>query len=144
MDVWEANSISAAVTPHSCETVSQTMCDGDACGGTYSTTRYAGYCDPDGCDFNSYRMGDTSFYGEGKTVDTSSVFTVVTQFITDTGTDSGTLSEIRRFYVQNDELIPNSQSTISGVTGNSVTETFCKAQKTAFGDTDTFDEHGMC
>jgi len=32
-----------------------------------------------GCDFNSYRMGDKEFYGEGKTVDTSSKFTVVTQ-----------------------------------------------------------------
>jgi hypothetical protein len=42
MDVWEANSVSAAVTPHSCDTVTQTMCTGDACGGTYSTTRYAG------------------------------------------------------------------------------------------------------
>jgi cellulose 1,4-beta-cellobiosidase len=94
MDIWEANSVSAAVTPHSCDTVTQTMCNGDACGGTYSATRYAGTCDPDGCDFNSYRMGDTSFYGKGMTVDTSKVFTVVTQFI------GNPLTEIKRFYVQ--------------------------------------------
>jgi len=142
MDIWEANSISAAVTPHACETVTQTMCDGDACGGTYSSTRYAGSCDPDGCDFNSYRMGDTSFYGKGMTVDTSSPFTVVTQFLTDSGSSSGTLSEIKRFYVQNGKVIPNSQSTISGVTGNSITPAFCDAQKTAFGDENTFDEKG--
>lgn len=70
--------------------------------------RCSGFCDPDGCDFNSYRLGNTSFYGPGKTVDTTKVFTVVTQFITDDGTDTGTLSEIKRFYVQNGVVIPNS------------------------------------
>jgi cellulose 1,4-beta-cellobiosidase len=78
--------------------------------------RYSGICDPDGCDFNSYRMGDTSFLGPGKTVDTSQKFTIVTQFI---GSGS-TLTEIKRFYVQGGKVIPNSQSTISGVSGNSV------------------------
>lgn len=28
MDIWEANAVSAALTPHSCQTVSQTMCSG--------------------------------------------------------------------------------------------------------------------
>lgn len=128
MDVWEANSVSAAVTPHSCDTVTQTMCDGDACGGTYSANRYAGTCDPDGCDFNSYRMGDTTFYGPGLTVDTTKVFTVVTQ--------------INRFYVQGGKVIPNSQSTIANVTGNSITTAFCDAQKAAFGDNYSFKTHG--
>lgn len=136
MDIWEANSISAAVTPHSCTTTSQTMCNGDACGGTYSATRYAGICDPDGCDFNSYRQGDKTFYGKGLTVDTSSKFTVVTQFI------GSPLTEIKRFYVQNGKLIPNSQSTISGVTGNSITTAYCDAQKAAFGDTYSFKTQG--
>lgn len=142
MDVWEANSISNAVTPHPCDTPSQTMCDGDACGGTYSTDRYGGTCDPDGCDFNPYRMGDKSFYGPGLTVDTSSPFTVVTQFITNDGTSSGTLSEIKRFYVQNGKVIGQPNSAISGVSGNSITDTFCNAQKTAFGDTNDFSKHG--
>jgi len=142
MDVWEANSISTAYTPHPCDTASQTECDADACGGTYSSERYAGTCDPDGCDFNSYRMGNTSFYGPGLTVDTKSVFTVVTQFITSDGTDSGTLSEIKRFYVQGGKTIPNSASDISGVTGNSITTSLCDAQKTAFNDTNYFDKHG--
>lgn len=136
MDIWEANSVSAALTPHSCDTITQTMCDGDDCGGTYSSNRYAGTCDPDGCDFNSYRMGDTSFYGSGMTVDTSSVFTVVTQFI------GSPLTEIKRFYVQNGQVIPNSQSTIDGVTGNSITSDFCDAQKAAFGDNYSFKTHG--
>jgi len=76
------------------------------------------------------------------TVDTGSKFTVVTQFITDDGTTSGTLSEIRRFYVQNGVVIPNSASTISGVTGNSISDSFCSAQKTAFGDQNLFQTKG--
>jgi cellulose 1,4-beta-cellobiosidase len=136
MDIWEANLNSAAVTPHSCSTTSQTMCDGDSCGGTYSATRYAGSCDPDGCDFNSYRMGDTTFYGPGLTVDTTKKFTVVTQFI------GNPLTEIKRFYVQNGKVIPNSQSLIPNVTGNSITTPFCDAQKAAFGDTYTFKDKG--
>jgi cellulose 1,4-beta-cellobiosidase len=136
MDVWEANSVSAALTPHSCDTATQTMCSADACGGTYSSNRYAGTCDPDGCDFNSYRQGDLTFYGKGETVDTSSVFTVVTQFI------GNPLTEIRRFYVQKGKLIPNSQSTIANVTGNSITTAYCDAQKAAFGDNYSFKTHG--
>ncbi|KAJ5712415.1 hypothetical protein N7493_008883 [Penicillium malachiteum] len=142
MDVWEANSISNALTPHSCDTPTQTMCEGDDCGGTYSSDRYGGTCDPDGCDFNPYRMGNTSFYGDGMVVDTSSSFTVVTQFITDDGTSTGTLSEIKRLYVQNGVVISQSDSDISGVTGNIIDTDFCTAQKTAFGDEDTFSEHG--
>lgn len=38
-----------------------------------------GICDKDECDFNSFRMGDTTFYGPGETVDTSKAVTVVTQ-----------------------------------------------------------------
>ncbi|KAF9893583.1 hypothetical protein FE257_010895 [Aspergillus nanangensis] len=137
MDIWEANSISTAYTPHPCDSVEQTMCEGDECGGTYSETRYAGTCDPDGCDFNSYRMGNTSFYGPGGIVDTASPMTVVTQFI-----GEGSLTEIKRFYVQNGNVIPNSESNIDAVTGNSITADFCTAQKTAFGDEDIFTQHG--
>ncbi|KAF7968211.1 hypothetical protein HWV62_31643 [Athelia sp. TMB] len=139
MDIWEANSISAAYTPHPCSVTGQTECTGDACG---SPSRYSGVCDPDGCDFNSYRMGDTSFYGPGLTVDTTQPFTVVTQFLTSDNTSTGTLSEIRRLYVQNGKVIQNSQSTISGVTGNSITDDYCTAQKTAFGDTNDFSSKG--
>lgn len=139
MDVWEANSISTAFTPHPCTTIGQHECDGDACGGTYSSTRYAGDCDPDGCDFNSYRQGDTTFYGPGKTVDTNSKFTVVTQFLTGS---SGDLETIKRFYVQNGKVIANSDSTVSGTSGNVIDTDYCSAQKTAFGDTDVFTEKG--
>lgn len=124
---------------HPCSVTQQTRCSGTDCG---IGARYSSLCDADGCDFNSYRMGDTTFYGAGLTVDTTKKFTVVTQFITNDGTTSGTLSEIRRFYVQNGVVIPNSQSTVSGVTGNSLSDTFCAAQKTAFGDQNVFATKG--
>lgn len=136
MDIWEGNSVSTAVTPHACSGLTQTMCSGDACGGTYSSTRYAGTCDPDGCDFNSYRMGDATFYGPGLTVDTTKKFTVVTQFIGDP------LTEIKRFYVQNGKTIANSQSLIPNVTGNSISTAFCDQQKAAFGDNYGFKTKG--
>ncbi|KAK3998355.1 Exoglucanase 1 [Cladorrhinum sp. PSN332] len=139
MDIWEANSIATAYTPHPCTTTGQHRCEGEECGGTYSESRYAGTCDPDGCDFNSYRQGDRSFYGPGMTVDTTKKFTVVTQFIKGS---NGQLSEIKRFYVQNGKVIPNSESTIEGNPGNSLTAEFCRAQKVAFNDNDIFEEKG--
>ncbi|KAI1322722.1 glycosyl hydrolase family 7 protein [Xylariaceae sp. FL0255] len=140
MDIWEANSISAAYTAHPCEQTTAFMCNGTACGGTYSgaANRYTGECDPDGCDFNSYRMGDTTFYGPGMTVDTNSVFTVVTQFVE----SGGALESINRFYVQDGKLIPNSQSTVAGVSGNALSESYCTAEATTFGGNASFAEHG--
>jgi cellulose 1,4-beta-cellobiosidase len=82
-------------------------------------------------------MGDKSFYGKGKTVDTSKKFTVVTQFV-----GTGDALEIKRFYVQNGKVIANSQSQIEGITGNSITTAFCDAQKQVFGDTYTFKDKG--
>ncbi|KAF3922915.1 Exoglucanase [Dactylellina cionopaga] len=133
-----SNSISTAYTPHPCTVNEQHRCDGDGCGGTYSSDRYAGTCDADGCDFNSYRQGDTEFFGPGKTIDTGKKFTVVTQFIT----DGGQLSEIKRFYVQDGNVVENSQSTIPGVEGNSITPAFCDAQKSVFGDVTNFQDKG--
>ena len=119
----------------------QTACTGDDCGNS-SDNRYDSLCDKDGCDFNSFRMGDKSFLGPGLTVDTTKPITVVTQFITSDNTASGDLTEIRRIYVQNGQQIANSNSTISGVTGNSITDDFCNAQKTAFGDENQFEAKG--
>lgn len=47
---------------------------------------YKGVCDKDGCDFNSWRLGDQKFYGRGATefkVDSRKSLTVVTQFLTE-------------------------------------------------------------
>lgn len=142
LDIWEANSISQALTPHPCDTPTNTVCTGDACGGTYSSSRYSGTCDPDGCDFNPYRLGNTTFYGPGKTVDTTKPLTVVTQFITDDGTSSGTLSQIKRFYVQNGVVFPQPNSDIPGITGNVIDADFCTSELSTFGETTSFTDHG--
>ena len=111
MDIWEANSISTALTPHSCQPEGYNVCTDDGCGGTYSLDRYAGTCDANGCDFNPYRVGVKDFYGKGKSgVDTSKKMTVVTQFL-----GSGQLTEIKRFYVQNGKVISNPEPTIPGM-----------------------------
>lgn len=92
-------------------------CNGTECGDNSSGDRYNGVCDKDGCDFNNYRLGAKKFYGNGSdfTIDTTKKFTVVTQFLTDDNTDGGTLSEIKRFYVQDGKVIPNSDTNLDGL-----------------------------
>jgi len=137
--------MATAYTPHPCEKPGLTVCDGIECGDNAKDQRYEGICDKDGCDFNSYRMGDKTFYGPGSEykVDTTKPFTIVTQFITDDGTDTGTLVDIVRFYVQNGQVIENSKASILGSKGgNSITDEWCSAQKRRFGDPDDFSKKG--
>jgi len=144
MDIWEANSRSTAYTPHPCSINGPSRCDGTDCGDNDSGDRYSGVCDKDGCDYNSYRMGDTQFYGRHGpfTLDSTQELTVVTQFITHDGTDSGDLVDIRRLYVQGGKVIQNSDSSIAGVRGNAITDDFCAEMKTAFGDINDFQRTG--
>ena len=140
MDIWEANSMATAYTPHPCDTVGIEVCTDTQCSG--GTT---GLCDPAGCDFNSFRMGDETFFGPGSQfqVDSTKPFTVVTQFHTSDNTTTGTLSEIRRLYVQNGKVIQNSKVNIPGMAAfDSITDEFCSAQKTAFDDTNLFANQG--
>jgi hypothetical protein len=48
--------------------------------------------------------GNKIFLGPGLKVNTSWKFTVVAQFIADNNSTSGTLTEIRRLYVQNSKV----------------------------------------
>jgi cellulose 1,4-beta-cellobiosidase len=139
MDIWEANSQAAAYTPHPCNTNGLLRCSGTECGD--ADERYSGVCDKDGCDFNSWRQGDRTFLGPGKTIDTNKKITLVTQFITSDNTANGDLVEIRRLYVQDGKVYSNSQSTTGG-TGNSITESYCSAQKTTFSDNNYFAKLG--
>ena len=76
-------------------------------------------------------------------VDTTKPFQVVTQFITSDGTDSGDLVEIKRIFVQNGKILENPNATLSGLEKfNSVTDEFCNAQKTTFGDENIFEKKG--
>lgn len=133
--------MSSAYTAHPCSVDGQTRCTGTDCGA--GDERYDGVCDKDGCDFNAYRLGNKSFFGAGDTVDTTQPFTVVTQFITNDNTTTGTLSEIRRIYVQNGVVIQNSVTSVAGVDAvNSITDDFCTQEKAAFGDTPDFASKG--
>lgn len=145
VEVFTGNSVSSSFGLHPCSLISQTQCLGDFCGGIDSPISVAkrSACDDDGCAFNSYRLGDSGYYGiGGKGVDTGKPFTVVTQFITTDGTDSGLLQEIKRFYIQNETKIPNSSSKIEGLSGDSITSTFCTKQKEAFEEGNMFDKFG--
>jgi cellulose 1,4-beta-cellobiosidase len=128
MNIWEANNMATTLTPRVCS--KKGRCSGAECDGGE-----AGWCDEDGCDYNPYRLGDTSFLGLGKTVNTSALITVITQFVTSDNTTSGALREIRRIYVQNGKVIQNSKTHIPGTSEfDSITDKFCSAQKDAFGD----------
>lgn len=83
--MWEGNSAANAFTLHPCRSPKQERCEGEECGGTYSKNRFGKYCDANGCDLNTYRLGNHRFFGYGKgfEVDTSQKFTVTTQFYTD-------------------------------------------------------------
>merc|ERR1719188_933643 len=66
------------------------------------------------------------------TIESSKVVTVVTQFITADGTDTGELVEIRRKYVQDGNVIENSVMNIEGFEQfDSITEQFCQDYKVA-------------
>ncbi|RVD82039.1 uncharacterized protein DFL_009882 [Arthrobotrys flagrans] len=142
MDIWEANSISNAYTPHVCQHNGLYRCEDPVeCGD--GNNRYAGVCDKDGCDFNPFRQGEKNFYGPGKTVDTTKKITVVTQFITDDMTTTGKLVEIRRAWVQNGQVILQSKNTWPGIGDfNSITDEYCVNQKSVFGDNPYFNTHG--
>ncbi|KAK6507740.1 hypothetical protein TWF481_006162 [Arthrobotrys musiformis] len=89
MSILEANSKGVAFTPRPC---------------------VGSFCDDVGCGFNPYTAGYHNYWGPGKTVDTTKPVTVVTQFITDDGTDNGELFIIRRKYIQNGQVIASASS----------------------------------
>jgi len=134
IDIWESNSHAFAFTPHPCQTNEYHVCETDGCGGTYSDDRFAGNCDPNGCDYNPYRMGVKDFYGKGKTVDSSKKFTVVTQF---------TSTKLTQFFVQGGKKIPIPAPAFDGFPKEgSITPEYCTAMFKVFGDRDRFSEVG--
>ena len=142
MDIWESNSISTAYTTHVCTVQGQTRCEGEQCGD--GSQRHDGVCDKDGCDFNPYRLGDKNFFGPAQnfSIDSMEVLTVVTQFITADGTDTGDLKEIKRIWVQNGKVIQSRNVTVMNSTFNSITDDFCNKQKAAFGDPNDYEKRG--
>ena len=121
MDVLESNSVASAFTPHPC------LADNSN-------------CDKGGCGFNAYGLGYKNYWAAGGTLDTSKPFTIITQFITNDGTKSGTLTEIKRIYQQNNKTVP---SAISGPSGDSINSTWCASADSSasqFGSLTTMGE----
>jgi cellulose 1,4-beta-cellobiosidase len=83
-------------------------------------------------------MGNTDFYGPGKTIDTTKKMTVVTQFL---GSGSQ-LTEIKRFYVQDGVSYATPETTYPEIGGNSISDSWCEKQKTHFGDNNHYQELG--
>lgn len=110
MDILEANSRAAAFTPHPCAD------DGSN-------------CDRGGCGLNPYSLGYPGYWapGSGAVVDTSKPFTVVTQFVTDDETTTGTLSQIRRIYKQGNVTLPGAVSSTAAAPGgpDAINATWC-------------------
>ncbi|KAI7232458.1 putative endo-beta-1,4-glucanase [Hortaea werneckii] len=125
MDLWEANARATSYTPHPCNISSLYECAGDECGPN-------GVCDKSGCSFNPYALGDCDYYGYHDVVDTTKPFTVTTQFLTDDGTASGTLSEIRRLYFQHGQVIKNTVVTSNNRKVDSITDEYCNASYEIF------------
>lgn len=140
-DIWEANKVSSAYTAHPCNVDEQTRCeDADSCG---DNDRYGGHCDKDGCDLNPYRVGVHDFYGEGLKINTEEPLTVVTQFITADGTDTGDLVEVRRKFVQNGVVFEHPMSNLGqDQEFNSLSDEMCAKVKGVFGDTNDFANKG--
>lgn len=135
MDIWEANSQATVFTPHTCSGVGSFLCAGDDC---KRTAAGSGVCDKNGCGINTYGLGNPSFYGPGLEVDSSRPFTIVTQFLTDDGTTTGTLTEIRRLYVQDGKVIPNTAETTNTNVRNmpggyegALSQDYCVARNTS-------------
>lgn len=141
IDIWESNSHAFAFTPHGCTENTYHVCEADAadvesqCGGTYSEDRFAGKCDANGCDYNPYRTGNLDFYGEGKTVDTSQVFTVVTQFTEDAYT---------QFFVQGGARIdiPAPADYPDLPASSNITDDYCSTVFDVFEDRNRYEEVG--
>lgn len=144
MDVWEANSMATAFTPHACSVTQQTRCEGVQCGDN-PDHRFDGVCDKNGCDFQAYRLGNESFFGQGAhfAIDASKPVTVTTQFVTADGTDAGALSEIRRHYTQGGKVVATPSILVGGQGPfSSVSDDYCKAEVGLFQDQTNFLEKG--
>ncbi|CAK0812659.1 unnamed protein product [Prorocentrum cordatum] len=129
-DILEANNKAIAITSHPCTIEGLQTCSSDEeCGN--KSKGLPGYCDKDGCGLNPYRLGEPTFYGPGRefTLDTSKPFTVITQFVTEDGTDEGAIVDIRRKYVQGGQVIDNAIATAldEAEQGNSLTDDLCTA-----------------
>ncbi|KAK0711716.1 Humicola Insolens Endocellulase Egi S37w, P39w double-mutant [Lasiosphaeris hirsuta] len=122
MDIWEANSRSNHIAPHTCSKPGLYQCTGAEC-------ESAGVCDKNGCAWNPRRVKIDNVFGRGDgfKVNTLRPFTVITQF--PAGAD-GRLKEINRVYVQDGKVIENYVVKSAGLPEvSALNDAFCNATK---------------
>ena len=139
MDLWEANKVATAFTPHPATNPGLHVCMKDEECGSQDGDRFIAPTDRDGCDINAFRMGHREFYGAGPqfAVNTEQPFKVVTRF----HAPAGELTAIEQFYVQNGQEIHHPNSPGLG-NKNIETDETCQDQKNSFGDRNSFAEKG--
>ncbi|ETS86175.1 Endoglucanase EG-1 [Pestalotiopsis fici W106-1] len=121
MDIWEANARATQIAPHPCNESGVYLCSGTECASE-------GVCDKNGCGWNTYRLDQADYYGEGSEfdVDTTKPFTVVTQFPVDETT--GKLAAINRLYVQDGVVLKAETVAKEGLPAvDSITDEYCTA-----------------
>jgi len=143
IDIWEANKMSTAYTMHACSVDGQTRCEGTDCGDD-GEDRFKGVCDKNGCDINAHRLGVHNFWGPGSDfqIDSTKPVQVTTQFITDDGSDSGKLTEVKQFYTQNGKTIQHPMYNVNGNTYNDISDDYCKDWAAVTKDGTNFEEKG--
>jgi cellulose 1,4-beta-cellobiosidase len=128
IDLWEANHISTAFTMHACSTKDDLpyRCHGTLCGDN-GEDRFSGVCDKNGCDIQAWRFGVRDFYGPSDKfkVNSAKPVTVTTQFLTDDGTDSGTIVKAKQFYTQNGKTFEHPMYTINGKPHKTISDEMC-------------------
>jgi len=129
IDLFEGNKFANQLNLKPCDFASgyyRSTCTGQQCGT---------FCHKEGCALNGYKLGAKDFYAPGgQFLDSSKPFTLVTQFKTHDNSDSGRLTQITRFFVQDDVRFGEMSETLP--IGMSTSDEFCTAQ--ASGGTDTF------
>jgi cellulose 1,4-beta-cellobiosidase len=130
-DIWEGNNAATQMAAHPCSATVNTP--------AYVCEKDCQQCDTAGCAWNPYKIESNTnkphtYYGSGKQVDPTRKITVVTQFKTVDGTDSGQLKEVRRLYVSGGKVVKNNVKIQSGTPYDSVGDDFCDKGSSGDGD----------
>ncbi|KAK4249410.1 Exoglucanase 1 [Corynascus novoguineensis] len=138
--VWNGNAHSFAMSTHTCPYEKKEkptyFCYRNECDYHYISPDERGNsaCDLNGCSYNPYRMGTRDFYGEGKTIDTASKFTVATQWTED---------RVTQFLVQNGHKFDVPAPVWEGLPPEAgLSRDMCDMQRIVFEERDGMAENG--
>jgi cellulose 1,4-beta-cellobiosidase len=134
-DVINANNASYNMASKPCVDLDYTVCTVNECDLNMVLYPERGFpCDAFGCEYQPYRLGNTDFYGQHKTVDTTKNYTVVTRFEE---------HKITQFFVQNGKRIDLPSPAAKGFPqDNGITEEYCNIKPSVFAEADRFNVVG--